>query len=58
MVTGANFLIDAESRVQGALQIWSGNGRPRDGGSRKPAPAVPPPAGHHHHHGMPDMPGM
>lgn len=59
VVTGANFLIDAESRVQGALQIWSGE-RPAEGmeGPGKPAPAVPPPAGHHHHHGMPDMPGM
>jgi len=61
VVTGANFLIDAESRVQGALQIWSGE-QPAEGTAMpgKPAPAAPPPAGpsHQHQHGMPGMPGM
>ncbi|WP_196799523.1 efflux RND transporter periplasmic adaptor subunit [Verrucomicrobium sp. 3C] len=59
VVTGANFLIDAESRVQGALQIWSGE-QPAEGteGPGKPAPTAPPPAGRHHHQGMPRMPGM
>ncbi len=59
VVTGANFLIDAESRVQGALQIWSGE-QPSEGGvvPGKAVPSSPPPAGHNHHHGMPGMPGM
>ncbi|WP_246189532.1 efflux RND transporter periplasmic adaptor subunit [Methylacidimicrobium cyclopophantes] len=67
VVTGANFLIDAEARVQGALQIWSSE-QPSEGEElpQKPAPSAPPPAGtpmpppggHHHHHGMPGMPGM
>ncbi|MDD4933541.1 MAG: efflux RND transporter periplasmic adaptor subunit [Methylacidiphilaceae bacterium] len=58
VVTGANFLIDAESRVQGALRIWSGE-QPLEG-ERVPGPSVPSPAGHphSHQHGMPGMPGM
>lgn len=58
VVTGANFLIEAESRVQGALQIWSSE-QPSDGGGApaKPVPPAPPPAGQHHH-GMQGMPGM
>ena len=40
VITSANFLIDAESRVQGALKTW-GESQPSDGDG--PTPAVPTP---------------
>ncbi|MGD9896897.1 MAG: efflux RND transporter periplasmic adaptor subunit [Candidatus Methylacidiphilaceae bacterium] len=56
VVTGANFLIDAESRVQGALQIWSGEEPPEgERAPHVPAPPASPPAGHPHQHLMPGM---
>jgi Cu(I)/Ag(I) efflux system membrane fusion protein len=55
VVSGANFLIDAEARVQGALKIWSSDHyskrEKREAGEKKEYQQMP----HSHMHGMPGM---
>lgn len=63
VVSGANFLIDAEARVQGALKIWTREKSLSPGGSttqpgkkgQEPYPMDHGPMHHGHMHGMPGM---